>query len=148
MARSLALNELPNLEQTCEVEPMKPKRSNLSQQIQTRWYRAPEVILLQDYDHAIDVWGVGCTFAELLRVSDPRYNQKRKVLFCGSSCFPISPYKKDADENDEDVNLVDGDDQLLKIMETVGKDISSCKDKSCYKYIKQLMSEVKVPNSL
>lgn len=33
----------------------------------TRWYRAPEVILnASDYSKAIDVWAVGCIFAELL----------------------------------------------------------------------------------
>ena len=91
--------------------------------------------MLQEYDHAVDVWSVGCTFAELLRVSDPCYTQKSKVLFCGSSCFPISPYKKDSDEDEEGVNLVDGDYQLLKIMENLNTDISSCKEKSCSNYI-------------
>lgn len=33
----------------------------------TRWYRAPEVILnASEYTSAIDVWSVGCIFAELL----------------------------------------------------------------------------------
>ena len=33
----------------------------------TRWYRAPEIMLAcQDYTKAIDIWSVGCIFAELL----------------------------------------------------------------------------------
>ena len=33
----------------------------------TRWYRAPEVMLAcQDYTKSIDMWSVGCIFAELL----------------------------------------------------------------------------------
>jgi mitogen-activated protein kinase 1/3 len=33
----------------------------------TRWYRAPEIILkASEYNKAIDVWSVGCIFAELL----------------------------------------------------------------------------------
>ncbi len=33
----------------------------------TRWYRAPEIILSsQDYTKSIDIWSVGCIFAELL----------------------------------------------------------------------------------
>ena len=33
----------------------------------TRWYRAPEVILnASEYTKAIDIWSVGCIFAELL----------------------------------------------------------------------------------
>ena len=33
----------------------------------TRWYRAPEVILqASEYTKAVDIWSVGCIFAELL----------------------------------------------------------------------------------
>ena len=33
----------------------------------TRWYRAPEVVLSkQNYDEKIDMWAVGCVFAELI----------------------------------------------------------------------------------
>lgn len=40
-----------------------------------RWYRAPEVLLCShEYDYAIDMWSVGCIFAELLG---------RKPLFPG-----------------------------------------------------------------
>jgi len=44
---------------------MKP--SNLSIHVATRWYRAPELILLEKkYNSAIDVWSVGCILGELL----------------------------------------------------------------------------------
>ena len=34
----------------------------------SRWYRAPELILgNKKYDLAVDIWGAGCCFAELLR---------------------------------------------------------------------------------
>ena len=39
----------------------------LTEYVVTRWYRAPEVILnAQKYTHALDVWSIGCIFAELL----------------------------------------------------------------------------------
>lgn len=39
----------------------------LTEYVVTRWYRAPEIMLAcQDYSKAIDVWSVGCIFAELL----------------------------------------------------------------------------------
>ena len=42
----------------------------------TRWYRAPEIMLAcREYTKAVDMWAVGCIFAELLR---------RKPLFAGS----------------------------------------------------------------
>ena len=33
--------------------------------IQSRFYRAPEVILELEYDHAIDIWSLGCILVEL-----------------------------------------------------------------------------------
>lgn len=60
----------------------------------TRWYRAPELILLEkDYGPAVDMWSVGCILAELfslLKESDMEYSD-RIPLFPGRSCFPLSP---------------------------------------------------------
>jgi mitogen-activated protein kinase 1/3 len=40
----------------------------LLEYVQTRWYRAPELLCETDtYDPQIDVWSVGCIFAEMLR---------------------------------------------------------------------------------
>jgi len=40
---------------------------NLTEYVVTRYYRAPEVMLCShDYSTNIDVWSIGCTFAELL----------------------------------------------------------------------------------
>jgi mitogen-activated protein kinase 1/3 len=39
----------------------------LTEYVVTRWYRAPEVILnASEYDHSVDIWSIGCIFAELL----------------------------------------------------------------------------------
>ena len=47
----------------------------LTEYVVTRWYRAPEIMLsCQEYTKAIDIWSVGCIFAELLG---------RKPLFPG-----------------------------------------------------------------
>ena len=49
-----------------------------------RWYRSPEVILLDhNYNESSDVWGIGCILAELIHCSDPyirekNYNNKQK----------------------------------------------------------------------
>ena len=38
----------------------------LTEYVVTRWYRAPELLCeTKDYDEAIDVWSVGCIFAEI-----------------------------------------------------------------------------------
>jgi len=40
---------------------------NLTEYVVTRWYRAPEVMCsAKQYDVKVDVWSVGCIFAELL----------------------------------------------------------------------------------
>jgi len=49
----------------------------MTEYVATRWYRAPEVILSwKHYNRTIDMWSVGCIFAELLG---------RKPLFQGSN---------------------------------------------------------------
>ena len=41
----------------------------LSDHVVTRYYRAPEVILMsKDYGSPIDVWAIGCIFAEMLEM--------------------------------------------------------------------------------
>ncbi|KDO20346.1 CMGC/MAPK protein kinase [Saprolegnia parasitica CBS 223.65] len=66
----------------------------LTEHVVTRWYRAPEIIFRDhDYSTGIDVWSVGCIFAELLsmqKTSVPSHFN-REPLFPGVSCFPLSP---------------------------------------------------------
>jgi mitogen-activated protein kinase 7 len=39
----------------------------MTEYVATRWYRAPEIMLsFQNYTKAIDIWSVGCIFAEML----------------------------------------------------------------------------------
>lgn len=39
----------------------------ITEYVVTRWYRAPEIILSsQDYSKSIDIWSIGCIFAELM----------------------------------------------------------------------------------
>lgn len=50
----------------------------------TRWYRAPELIIAQStkYSTAIDMWSVGCIFAEMLGAGKPLFpgSNERDVL--------------------------------------------------------------------
>lgn len=51
----------------------------MTEYVVTRWYRAPELLLCcENYGTSIDVWSVGCIFAELLG---------RKPLFPGTECL-------------------------------------------------------------
>lgn len=69
----------------------------LSGYVGTRWYRAPELILMEKiYTTAIDIWAVGCVFAELLQMMPEHQPNflRRSALFPGDSCFPYSPCRK------------------------------------------------------
>jgi mitogen-activated protein kinase 1/3 len=44
----------------------KQPSKELTQHVVTRWYRAPEVILDDFYSYGVDMWSLGCIFAELL----------------------------------------------------------------------------------
>ena len=37
----------------------------MTQYVVTRHYRAPELILMNSYDHTVDVWSLGCIICEL-----------------------------------------------------------------------------------
>lgn len=53
------------------------EEKDLTEYVVTRWYRAPEVMCsARQYDEKVDVWSVGCIFAELLI---------RKPLFPGGN---------------------------------------------------------------
>merc|ERR1719359_2522889 len=42
----------------------------------------------------IDVWSVGCIYAELLGMLEGTHTADRGPLFPGASCFPLSPDHK------------------------------------------------------
>jgi mitogen-activated protein kinase 1/3 len=96
-----------------------PAKRSLTGHVVTRWYRAPELILLQEnYTEAIDVWSVGCIYAELLGMLEGCRVEDRKPLFPGTSCFPLSPARKDAHK---DRYSMDGKhDQLNMIFDIIG----------------------------
>jgi len=72
------------------LEKTKGMRKNLKRELTghvvTRWYRAPELILLEkDYGEAIDIWSIGCIFGELLSMmkENAPIFLDRKPLFPG-----------------------------------------------------------------
>eukprot|EP00357_Protocruzia_adherens_P018588 CAMPEP_0115020934 /NCGR_PEP_ID=MMETSP0216-20121206/30531_1 /TAXON_ID=223996 /ORGANISM="Protocruzia adherens, Strain Boccale" /LENGTH=423 /DNA_ID=CAMNT_0002393083 /DNA_START=132 /DNA_END=1403 /DNA_ORIENTATION=+ len=127
-----------------EQKKYKPKiqrreTRNLSCHVVTRWYRAPELILLNgQYNEGIDVWSVGCIFAELLGMIEDNcpHIEDRRPLFPGRSCYPLSPLphqegvKMDAEE----------EDQLLLIFSVLGtpdeQDLEFITDTKVLEYVK------------
>lgn len=77
-----------------------PLPRSLTKHVITRWYRAPEVILSQNYSTAVDIWSVGCIFAELLnmQVDNVKMYDKRRPLFPGESCGELSAGQESREE--------------------------------------------------
>lgn len=49
------------------VKKRKAQKRCLSNHITSRWYRPPEIILVEkNYNTGIDMWGLGCILAEML----------------------------------------------------------------------------------
>lgn len=67
-------------------------QSNLSPHVVTRWYRAPEIILLeQTFENvtSIDMWSIGCIFGELLNMQT-EMPSNRHPIFRGYVCGPLT----------------------------------------------------------
>ena len=96
-------------------------KRQLTGHVVTRWYRAPELILLQEnYTSQIDVWSLGCIYAELLGMMKENipYPSNRCPLFQGGSCFPLSPDRKNTDSKGRSTNSQK--DQLNMIFNIIG----------------------------
>jgi serine/threonine protein kinase len=63
-----------------------PEKMDLTKHVVSRWYRAPEIILLdKQYGAPIDMWALGCIFAELLGMMVEHISDytERKPFFPG-----------------------------------------------------------------
>lgn len=87
------LKELISSKLVNQREQRLEKKRALSNHVGTRWYRAPEISLVErQYDFASDVWSLGCIMYELLYCqTNNGQNKSGRILFPGKSCFPLSP---------------------------------------------------------
>jgi len=105
-------DEKDDVDLTKKTANMLRPTKKLTSHVVTRWYRAPEVILMEgNYNAGIDMWAVGCIFGELLALlkgnNSSYYN--RAPLFPGTSCYPLSPSNRKSE-----------DDQLAVILKFLG----------------------------
>jgi len=130
----------------------KDQRRNMKRELTghvvTRWYRAPEIILLEkDYGPGIDVWAAGCIFAELLgmmKENAPTFLE-RQPLFPGKSCFPLSPAKNPTEQRKG--YPFTNNDQLAIIFQIIGTptegDKSFVTDTKALEYLEQFQPNPK-----
>ena len=118
----------------------------LSVHVVTRWYRAPELILIEkDYSSAIDMWSVGCIFAELMMMikENAATFLDRTPLFPGKFCFPLSPPDKSNGIKINEYGFpIDKTDQLNVIFDVIGtpgeSDLGFVTDQNGILYLKSL----------
>uniref|UniRef100_A0A0G4GVI8 Mitogen-activated protein kinase n=1 Tax=Chromera velia CCMP2878 TaxID=1169474 RepID=A0A0G4GVI8_9ALVE len=119
----------------------RPVKRQLTGHVVTRWYRAPELILLQEnYGEAIDVWSIGCVFAELMNMikENVQFHSDRGPLFPGSSCFPLSPdhrhttdYRFHSRGNRDQLNMI-----FSVIGTPCGEDVEALEKEDARRYIR------------
>ena len=126
------------------------KEQILSVHVVSRWYRAPELILIEtNYTGLIDVWSVGCIFAELMMMikeNSPTF-MERTPLFPGKSCFPLSPPGKNKVKVNEYGFPNEKADQLNVIFEVIGspdeESMGFVTDPNAVLYLKSLIQKKK-----
>ena len=126
------------------------KEQVLSVHVVSRWYRAPELILIEtNYTESIDVWSVGCIFAELMMMmkeNAPTF-MERQPLFPGKSCFPLSPPDKNKIKVNEYGFPNEKADQLNVIFDVIGspneEDMRFITDPNALLYLKSLIQKKK-----
>ena len=120
----------------------KTSKKFLSYSVATRFYRAPELILLEkQYGEPVDIWSCACILAELLFLN---LEKKDQVLFKGTVCYPMSPLLVDdyrmyfaSIKLGYDIKIKD---QLAVIFDIIGtpnktEDFSFITDQSAIKYV-------------
>ena len=102
--------------------PIPTMQRTMTKHVVTRWYRSPEVILCLPYNKLVDVWSVGCIFAELLGME--RENQpdrsKRGVLFDGGECGDLSGDNRISSVGSINSRRQNLKDQMGVILQTLG----------------------------
>ncbi len=134
-----------------ELNKPKKLKQVLSHHVVTRWYRAPELILIQNnYTSAIDFWSLGCIFGELMTLlKDNCVNPyDRKPLFPGKSCFPLSPPRDQTSIPRTNHGYpVDSRDQLNLIFDVIGtpldEDMDFITDQHAKEYLKSFEKKPK-----
>jgi len=87
---------------------------DMTQYVVTRWYRAPELIMLsKDYSAAIDLWSAGCIMAELL---------SRRPLFPGADYVKQLEYIINylGTPSEEDLRSTSGNERASKYAASLG----------------------------
>ena len=115
-------------------------KRHMSLHVGSRWYRAPEICLVEKYyDQSADLWSMGTIIYELLmylqyQLKDKeqfaRHFKQDRYLFQGNSCFPLSPCSENTKKKNEvaaekagkpGVHVISKSDQIKVILKELGE---------------------------
>ena len=88
--------------------------------VQSRWYRAPEVMLGLPWDGKVDVWGVGCILAELL-VGQPIFHGGSVELVLAAQAAVLGPHPKHMRDSSELAHMYFTSDGQIYSIEPAGE---------------------------
>lgn len=62
-----------------KISPISKVSKQYSSNVVTLWYRSPELLLgMKNYDGKVDMWSIGCVFAELL-IGEPLFKSNNEI---------------------------------------------------------------------
>lgn len=140
LSNQLGIHNYYDLYNIYKKEDMK-LRSNLTPHIITRWYRPPEILLLENvYSYTVDIWSLGCVLGEMLLSSI----NERHPMFPGESSYLLSP-------KIEKGNLViNTNEQMFVILSALGTvnddDLSFISRKEYKQFVVELNKNVNTNN--
>lgn len=95
---------------TTEQSSPYERSKRLTMHVVTRWYRAPELVLMQDdYAYKVDIWALGCLFAELqgMKKENCASCKDRQALFPSRPGLALSSNDTGlAEENNDQLNAI------------------------------------------
>lgn len=88
------------------------------------------MLLQEQYDFGVDIWSLGCVLGELMLTSEEYLDEfkefpedkkrravkaqvKKRHLFKGDSCFPLSPQRASKNHDTQSKGLSENDQLLL-----------------------------------
>lgn len=67
----------------------------LTHEVVTLWYRAPEILLgCKVYTMAVDLWSLGCIFAELVGIIPFQFVYEIKIIYSDDFSLGKRPYSR------------------------------------------------------
>jgi len=122
---------------------LKDKKRSMSSHVSSRWFRAPEIALVEkQYDSASDLWSLGCCLHELMQMKNGEAKNPGNgyALFPSNHCFPLSPKQ-------EDKSTTEDKDLIVKILETLKplteEDLSFISQQDAKMYVQKKQKHLK-----